>query len=215
MIYVLAFATHAFLVQLAPGALAFHTVFVFSPLLLHLVFVLIGAGALCVRHFGYSFNMFVVWYGLQLLWISTVHCKYTIRQVDTTSPEILKVIKGLHRQCLPMDEYPDFAVGQWWLVYSHTKTPIAFAGLIPSHRWANCGYLCRSGVLSFYRGQGLQKRLIRVRLIKARQIGYDYVFSDVNDNAPSANNLVDCGFRFYEPKAPYGDEKTLYLRRKP
>jgi GNAT superfamily N-acetyltransferase len=214
MVYILSLATYTFLVQLAPGTLALHAIFMFPSFLLHLIFVLVGAGLVYVRHKGYSFNMFVVWYGLQLLWISTVSGKYIIRQVDTSDPKILKVIKGLHRQCLPMDEYPDFSIGHWWLVYDRLKAPIAFAGLTPSNRWANCGYLCRSGVLSFYRGQGLQKRLIRARVIKGRQLGYEYVFSDVNDNAPSANNLVDCGFRFYDPNSPYGDDKTLYLRMK-
>lgn len=151
----------------------------------------------------------------QLIWtVPAMSGNYTTRQVDTSKPEIVKILKGLHKHCLPADEYPDFSVGCWWIVYDKNGSPSAFGGLVPSSRWTDCGYLNRAGVLSFHRGRGLQRRLIRVRIAKAKQLGYEYVFSDTHDNVPSVNNLIECGFRLYDPITPYGDVQTLYWRLK-
>ena len=140
--------------------------------------------------------------------------QYTIRQVDTTKPEIIKTLKGLHKHCLPADEYPDFSTGYWWVVYDRNGSPVAFAGLVPSARWIDCGYFSRCGVVSYHRGKGLQRRLIRARIAKGKQVGYEYIFSDTHDNVPSVNNLIECGFRLYDPVTPYGEDKTLYWRLK-
>lgn len=100
---------------------------------------------------------------------------------------------------------------QWWFVFDGDE-PVAFAGMSPSHRYRNCGYLCRAGVDEAYRGHGLQKRLIRVRLREARRIGWDYVYSDTTGIPASANALIACGFKSYAPANPYCFKETIYWR---
>lgn len=140
--------------------------------------------------------------------------KYTIQQVNPNNSGVFHTLVGLHTHCLPADTLPDFTKGWWWILYDRNKYPAGFAGLVPSSRWIDCGYLSRAGILSYHRGKGLQKRLIRARVIKARKLGYEYLFSDTHDNVPSVNNLIACGFKLYEPRTPYGAEKTLYWRLK-
>jgi len=139
---------------------------------------------------------------------------YTIRQVDTENSGVVNTLTDLHKHCLPADDLPDFTKGWWWIMYDRNKYPAGFAGLVPSNRWIDCGYLSRAGILLYHRGKGLQKRLIHARILKARKLGYEYLFSDTHDNVPSVNNLIACGFKLYDPRTPYGAEKTLYWRLK-
>lgn len=89
-----------------------------------------------------------------------------------------------------------------------------FAGLAPSSRWADTGYLCRAAVLPDYRGRGLQKRLIRVRIAKARRLGWRWLVTDTRQNPASANSLIDCGFRMFEPSEPWSFSDACYWRLK-
>ena len=81
--------------------------------------------------------------------------------------------------------------------------------------WQKCGYMCLAGVLPAYRGQGLQKRLIKARVKKARRLGWTYLLTEtILDNSHSQANLIDCGFRPYNPAKPWGDPSAVYWRRK-
>jgi GNAT superfamily N-acetyltransferase len=75
-------------------------------------------------------------------------------------------------------------------------------------------YLGRCGVLSAYRGYGIQRQMIRLRVQWARRHGYRWAVSDTTDNIPSANNLISCGFRLYTPKITYSFARALYWRKK-
>ncbi len=75
-------------------------------------------------------------------------------------------------------------------------------------------YLCRSGVVPEHRGKGLQKRLIRVRETYARNMAMNWVISDTTCNPPSANSLIACGFKLYEPAQPWGNRSTIYWRKR-
>lgn len=120
-------------------------------------------------------------------------------------------IGTLQAVTLPYDRPYNTAVGKWWVLYDG-EIPAAFAGISPSARWQDTMYLCRSGVLSEYRGRGMQKRLIRVRLNYARKLGMRWVISDVRDNFPSCNSLISCGFRLYEPSQPWAFKGSMYFR---
>jgi GNAT superfamily N-acetyltransferase len=122
-------------------------------------------------------------------------------------------IADLQIQTLPSDKPLDSCVGDWWLIY-HDGEPVAFAGMKLSRLWVDCQYLCRSGVVPAHRGKGLQRRLIKVREHYARQAGMNWLITDTTQNPASSNSLMACGFRLYEPAAPWGNRYTLYWRKR-
>lgn len=142
-----------------------------------------------------------------------VAVKYTIRQVNTRDPEISALLVRMQRDCLPGDTPLPPHTGYWWIAYSETGEPAAFASMKASMRWSETGYLSRSGVLLHHRGRGLQKRLIRVRARKAKEIGWLWLLSDTSENPESSNSLISCGFRMYEPREPYGLKTSIYWRK--
>ena len=98
---------------------------------------------------------------------------------------------------------PSMTDGRWWLVHCDGEM-IAFAGLYRSKHYHATGYLCRVAVAFEHRGHGLQKRLIRVRLRKARAMGLAWAVTDTErTNYPSANSLISCGFRLFKPWWPW------------
>jgi GNAT superfamily N-acetyltransferase len=123
------------------------------------------------------------------------------------------LLLDLQLTILPADKPAATSVGCWWVVYDGDK-PVGFAGMYRSRRWGDAGYLCRSGILPAYRGRGLQKRLIRVRERKARKAGMTWLISDTYENPPSANSLISCGYKTYQPVAPWAGDGTTYWRKK-
>lgn len=136
---------------------------------------------------------------------------YRIREVDGC--EYAEDLTELHRQTLDAAPMPDFAVGYWWLAFAN-GTPVAFAGLDRSEKPPGAGYLVRCGVIPSARGAGLQKKLIRARLIKARKVGWAQALSDTTNAPASANSLISCGFKVFDPVKPWGFPSTIYWRRK-
>lgn len=122
-------------------------------------------------------------------------------------------VGNAHAICFPSDA-PYVPEKGWWWLAKEGDTLAGFAGLTPSARWADTGYLARAGVLPAYRGHGLQKRLIRVRLAKARKLGFKWVITDTRLNPASANSLIACGFRMYQPSDPWSFKDACYWRIK-
>jgi L-amino acid N-acyltransferase YncA len=74
--------------------------------------------------------------------------------------------------------------------------------------------LTRAGVIPAWRGMGIQKKLIRLRTRKAKNLGYKTAIAYVMGmNCASSNALIGCGFRLYEPANLYAGEKAVYLRK--
>jgi GNAT superfamily N-acetyltransferase len=136
-----------------------------------------------------------------------------IRRVNIHDPEVRKQLKALQKICLPYDEPFPVDDGYWW-VATDGDEPVGFGGLIQSVRWADCGYLCRSGVVPYFRGKGIQKKLIRVRLAHAKAIGWNWVITDTTDNPASSNSLIATGFRLFEPSKPWAFKHSLYWRKR-
>lgn len=122
------------------------------------------------------------------------------------------VILRMQRACLPDDEPLDPAEGWWWVGYDE-DWPIAFCSMKPSQRYKNAVYMSRSGVTYYYRGYGLQKKMLRMRERFARTKDFEWAVSDTTDNPASSNSLISCGYKLYEPKIPYGHETTLYWKK--
>ena len=138
---------------------------------------------------------------------------YRIREVDGHDDEIADTLADLHRLTFfggaPI---PAFDHGNWWLVFRE-KSPVGFAGVVPSTRAVNAGYFCRVGVLEKFRGNDLQLRLMRVLESRARHIGWGSIVSDTTDNIASANNFIRAGYRLYQPPYPWGWPHTLYWHK--
>lgn len=133
-----------------------------------------------------------------------------IREVQLTE-RVVEDLNWMDTLAFPgLDPYPK-AGALWWIGYDE-KTCGCFAGL--KNVGHDTGFLCRVAVLKAYRGIGLHRRLIKVREKKAREIGLRWLITYTHPlNLKSANNLIECGFKMYQPQNPYGMEDALYFRK--
>jgi len=109
----------------------------------------------------------------------------------------------------------DINVGAWWIVWDGADYA-GFCGINPPVHAGRPAYLVRAGVLPEHRGQGLQKRLIEVRLRYAKKMGWsEAVTYTLCNNAPSANSLIAKGFKVYIPKVPWASDKdnVIYWKK--
>jgi ribosomal protein S18 acetylase RimI-like enzyme len=72
----------------------------------------------------------------------------------------------------------------------------------------------RAWVHKSFRGMGVQKRMIRIRLKRAKEFCRIAITYTTLDNYPSVNNLTSCGFKYYNPEYAYGGRQMLYFMRK-
>jgi GNAT superfamily N-acetyltransferase len=140
--------------------------------------------------------------------------KYHIASVDTSSPAAVRLLTDLQKTCLPSDSVYPPTEGFWYVVYSGNREAVGFAGIVASSRWTDCMYLCRAGILHAHQGQGLQARLIRARVLKAKALGMNWVITDTYENPASSNNLIRCGFKLFDPLDPWGDKGTLFWQKR-
>jgi len=140
--------------------------------------------------------------------------KFTIKKADLRNPSIVTLLCYLQKKILPSDTIFRPDRGHWWIAYAEDDKPVAFAGLVRSARWTDTGYLCRAGVLDEYTGNGLQKRLILARIKQARKLGWNWLISDTTNNPPSANSLINAGFKIYKPGSPWSFRNAIYWRYK-
>lgn len=124
----------------------------------------------------------------------------------TTDKDRLNALQAI---CLPYDKPYDVGRGFWWIATENGQD-IAFAGLSNVASWAGGGYLCRAGVVPAHRGRGIQRKLIKARIKKAKQLGWKHLITNTYDNMQSANNLIDCGFKMFQPEQGWGTDGTIY-----
>jgi predicted acetyltransferase len=140
--------------------------------------------------------------------------KIRIERVDNKDPMIQFLLRDMDKECFPSvgEASPQVDSGVWWIARDG-KMPVGYACLRPSKQLSNWGYLSRAGVTAAYRGQGLQKRLIRVRLAYARAMGWEGVVTDTaKDNVASSNSLIASGFRLFRPRVAWSFDSALYWR---
>ena len=98
---------------------------------------------------------------------------------------------------------------EWWVILDQGEI-VAYCGSIYSKG------ICifnRAWVKKSHRGQGIQRRMIRTRLKAASTFCHIAITYTTLDNFPSANNLIDCGFRLYLPEYSYGGSDKLYYQK--
>jgi predicted acetyltransferase len=136
-----------------------------------------------------------------------------IKRVDIRKPEIQMELSELQKKCLPFDTPYDTTDGHWWIAYKDGIS-CGFAGLVNSAWWSDCGYLIRCGVVPNFRGYGLQKKFIRIRVRQAKALGLNWLITSTYDNPASANSLISCGFKMFNPSKPWMAKHTSYWRLK-
>jgi len=136
-----------------------------------------------------------------------------IQRVDTRLDSVQTRLSVLQKKCLPSDKLYDTNHGYWWIA-TQDGVDCAFAGLVCSPWWSDCGYLIRCGVVPDMRGQGLQKKFIRVRVRQAKTLKMNWVITSTYDNPASANSLISCGFKMFNPTKPWMAKHTSYWRLK-
>jgi len=101
----------------------------------------------------------------------------------------------------------------WWMAYDGDKS-VGFTGAKFEEEF-NTLFLARSGVFREYRGQGIQRRFIRVRenLARRREIPRIATYTS-HDNIQSANNLIKCGYRIYQPPFLWGCAGAIYFEKR-
>ncbi len=123
----------------------------------------------------------------------------------------------MHRMLIGTDPYKDLNIESnvWYAKRRiHSDLPIAYATSLDNEE-GGWSYLNSCGVLAIARGHGLQKRLIRARVQHANRLGLTPITYTLASNSYSVNNLVDCGFRAYNPSYPWiGEDNVVYWIRK-
>jgi len=126
-----------------------------------------------------------------------IHTKKAYEEVA----KIEKVCFG-HLLCEETDDF--------WLIYEGKS----IAGYCANRYYTNpfvC-FMSGCGILPDYRGNGLQKRAIRVREQAAKKLGYNRIVTyTLKDNIWSANNFIRSGYKLYIPKYFYGSPNSLYF----
>jgi ribosomal protein S18 acetylase RimI-like enzyme len=135
-----------------------------------------------------------------------------ITAVDARDPKTAALLQYLQLSILPYDDPKETESGWWWIAYDGPLA-VGFAALHESVQWCDTAYLSRSGVMPYHRGQGLQKRLLLVRELKARRLKYRWLVTDTYRNPASSNSLISRGFRMYTPSKPWGFEEATYWRK--
>jgi RimJ/RimL family protein N-acetyltransferase len=126
----------------------------------------------------------------------------------------LEKVNDFLQSYVPGNEYTDddIVAAHWWFaIEDDSASVVAFAGMTFHEQEDGTAFLLASGVVSGYRGMGLQQRLIRARLAMARKEGLRSVWTYCNvANIHSMANLVKCGF------VPYtlNDSQWLEMDRK-
>lgn len=100
-----------------------------------------------------------------------------------------------------------------WIVCEEGR-PVGFASLLVNYPQRGTAFLAACAIAEEARGCGLQRRLIAVRELRARELGCrELVTYTRRANLPSANNLIACGFTLARPEMPYGSAGCLYFAK--
>lgn len=122
-----------------------------------------------------------------------------------------KLIKELHDQIFPSDDFPESDSFDW-VVRDHHGKPVGFCML--SIVDDDTGYLSRAGLLKEAYGKGLHLRLIRVREKFLRIMGFTMAISYTKIyNISSSYNLQKAGYWVYIPENEYADPDCIYWRK--
>ena len=138
---------------------------------------------------------------------------YWLREIDgVENADLQHRMNGLEPAVFPPLQSRHLGRGFWWIAEIGDGTVVGFAGMVPMTPFDGVGYCKRAYVLPRWRGRGLQRHFLRVRIEKARSLGWSKLVSECGgDNAPSAKNFLREGFRVAELEQPWGAPDSLYF----
>ena len=132
----------------------------------------------------------------------------TLRRAWSSEDETADL--ALDRALFPNDE-PVTIAHALWIAEDERGLPVGFCAAKNTLGYA---FLLRAAVTEGANGQGLQRRMIRVREAWARKQGAKRIITYVSHaNAPSLVNLIRCGYRFYTPTTLYAGKRFHYLEK--
>ena len=122
-------------------------------------------------------------------------------------------VRRLYGHLFDIKDYEGADRGNLFWLASNATAVAAFASARPSVNEPDAFFLSRCGVLTKYRGQGLQRRLIHARLRWAKAHGIRRAITyTLLENVASARNLVRAGFLPYWPKTEWAG-KVWYFEK--
>jgi len=104
--------------------------------------------------------------------------------------------------------------GFWWLAFDEYKTPIAFAGMVSNHPFQSCWYLKRCYVAPWARGHGLQRKLLRLREVKAAELGIRQLVGECPAGSASEANFKHAEYELIRPEQPWGAPGSVYFSKR-
>lgn len=135
-------------------------------------------------------------------------------KIRRARPDELEEIQELHKLITPRTPIVEDEEAFWWVAETG-ELLIGYAAMCSFDGEDAEGYLAISGVLTKYRGRGIQTRLIRARLKYARKLGWKTVATDtVAYNPRSINAIIRCGFKAFRPKVKWRIGECNYWIRK-
>jgi len=84
----------------------------------------------------------------------------------------------------------------WWAAICD-NIAVGYSGL---RIIKDTGFFCRAGVLLRHRKNKLHKKMISARIKMAKKLNLSCVITYTVNNIVSSNNLINRGFRLYEPE---------------
>lgn len=136
-----------------------------------------------------------------------------IRQVNAADAKYAAIVADLHSKLFPNIQFPVPHWGHWWVAFDANGAPVGFAQLVQSHFYPTCGYFARVGVLEQARGQGLQRRFMKLAERQAVANGWNLMVSDTTKVPFSAANFEKLGWVKFLPADPWGKKHTIYWRK--
>lgn len=127
------------------------------------------------------------------------------RILDYSLYEQLKELDG---KCFPGCGNEFLKNRDWWVISVKNKI-IAYCG--SAYSMGICLFI-RAWVHKDYRGNGIQKRMIKQRIKAAKNCKVIVTYT-VPDNYASANSLISTGFRLFDPAYAYAGRGQMYFRK--
>lgn len=126
--------------------------------------------------------------------------------------------RRLHELAFPADAFPSDEWSsydhQFWVAYAVGGKLLGFCSAV---HWPlrNAVFLSRAAVVKAARGTGLHRQMIFHRVMWSWGQGVDRVVTYTTlQNYPSMVNLLDSGFRFYQPAENWVGKRVHYFQLK-
>jgi GNAT superfamily N-acetyltransferase len=143
--------------------------------------------------------------------------QYIITEVDGSEPETAAEIRRWNAMS-PPELFPELSdhhleSGYWWFAY-RGNDPVAFAGMVDNEPHIGEVYFKRCYVLPDHVGHGLQLRLMFVREVKARELGYKQIVSECSEDSHSNFNFRRAHFERIFPEQVWGKPGSVFWRKR-